>query len=131
MAITNSMVTGGYYAGGGGGGNGIGAGAIGGPVAGQMRINSVTGGAEAWTGHTWVPVNHTSPSPTDEDLKDSAWVPTISQLLDLWTVKFGTGWVGESEVADDFYRVAKTRLVGVNKLEKVQGRHATVYRIVE
>lgn len=133
MAITNPnnamMTNGGYpyvYAGGGGGGSG----AIGGPVAGQMRINSATGQAEAWTGHTWAPITSVNSNPSEEDLKDGAWAATISQLGDLWTVRFGSGWVGESEL-DDFYRIAKVRLEGLHKIEKVQGAKATVYRIVE
>jgi hypothetical protein len=64
------------------------------------------------------------------NLDEGAWDVPISQLVDLWTVRHGSKWVGEDEL-DDFYEVASTRLRQLNKLEQHYVNGKDVYRIVE
>ena len=64
------------------------------------------------------------------NLEEGAWDVPISQLVDLWTVRFGSKWVSTSEL-DEFYSVAVTRLNKLNKVEAHYVNGNNVYRIVE
>ena len=72
--------------------------------------------------------------PPRVNLNEGAWTVPISQLVDLWIVRFGSKWVDHEEIADDeFYQTACVRLEKMNKLEThhLQDRYMPVYRIVE
>lgn len=64
------------------------------------------------------------------NLDEGAWDVPISQLVDLWTVRFGSKWVSTSEL-DEFYSVAVTRLTRLNKVETHYVNGNNVHRIVE
>jgi hypothetical protein len=71
---------------------------------------------------------------TEKDLKHDGMKAPLSALVDMWTVRWGGEWVGETEFQnDDFWRLALIRLVGANKLEKhnLANQYASVYRIIE
>ena len=71
---------------------------------------------------------------TERDLKHEAMKAPLSALVDMWTVRWGGEWVGETEFQeDDFWRIALVRLTGANKLEKhnLATQYASVYRIIE
>jgi len=66
------------------------------------------------------------------NLEEGAWVAAISELENLWLVKFGSKWVQQHDL-DEFYKVAAARLIKANKVET---HHLTqislpVYRIIE
>jgi hypothetical protein len=68
------------------------------------------------------------------NLNEGAWTVPISQLVDLWIVKFGSKWVDHEDLADDdFYQVALVRLEKLGKVEThhLQDRYMPVYKIVE
>ena len=72
--------------------------------------------------------------PPKVNLSKGAWSVPISQLIDLWVVKFGGKWVDHKDiVSDEFYQIACLRLEKTGKLEThyLQDRHMPVYRIVE
>lgn len=72
--------------------------------------------------------------PPKVNLSEGAWSVPISQLIDLWVVKFGGKWVDHKDiVSDEFYQIACLRLERTGKLEThyLQNRHMPVYRIVE
>lgn len=72
--------------------------------------------------------------PPKVNLNEGAWTVPISQLVDLWIVRFGSKWVDHEEIAaDEFYQTACVRLEKMNKLEThhLQDRYMPVYRIVE
>jgi hypothetical protein len=101
-AMNTQSVSNIYYAGGGGGG-GTGV-AYGGGVVMEPPVN----------------------------LEEGAWVAAISELENLWLVKFGSKWVQHPEL-DEFYKVAVARLISAKKMET---HHLTqislpVYRIIE
>jgi hypothetical protein len=64
------------------------------------------------------------------DLNEGAWDVPISQLVDLWTVRYGSKWVREDEL-DEFYKITAKRLRPLNKLETHYVNGADVHRIVE
>jgi hypothetical protein len=71
---------------------------------------------------------------TEQDLKHDGMKAPLSALVDMWTVRWGGEWVGETEFQnDDFWRLALIRLVGANKLEKhnLANQYMAVYRIIE
>jgi hypothetical protein len=71
---------------------------------------------------------------TEQDLKHDAMKAPLSALVDMWTVRWGSEWVGETEFQeDDFWRIALVRLTGANKLEKhnLANQYMSVYRIIE
>jgi hypothetical protein len=71
---------------------------------------------------------------TEKDLKNDAMKAPLSALVDMWTVRWGSEWVGETEFQeDDFWRIALVRLTGANKLEKhnLANQYMSVYRIIE
>jgi hypothetical protein len=66
------------------------------------------------------------------NLEEGAWVASITELENLWLVKFGSKWVQHPEI-DEFYKVAEARLISAKKMET---HHLTqislpVYRIIE
>jgi hypothetical protein len=69
------------------------------------------------------------PSP---DLESGAWAAAISELENLWLVKFGSKWVHAPEL-DEFYQVACERLIKVKKMEShhITSISTPVYRIIE
>ena len=71
---------------------------------------------------------------TEKDLHNQAMKAPLSALVDMWTVRWGSEWVGETEFQeDDFWRIALVRLTGANKLEKhnLANQYMSVYRIIE
>jgi hypothetical protein len=71
---------------------------------------------------------------TERDLKHDAMKAPLSALVDMWIVRWGSEWVGETEFQeDDFWRIALVRLTGANKLEKhnLANQYMSVYRIIE
>jgi hypothetical protein len=72
--------------------------------------------------------------PPKVNLNEGAWSISISQLVDLWVVKFGSKWVDHEEiVSDEFYQIACTRLEKVGRMEMhhLQGHYMPVFKIVE
>jgi len=89
---------------------------------GAMNTQGMGGVFYAGTGDTAPPIN----------LEEGAWVAAISELENLWLVKFGSKWVQQHDL-DEFYKVAAARLIKANKVET---HHLTqislpVYRIIE
>ena len=66
------------------------------------------------------------------DLESGAWAAAISELENLWLVKFGSKWVHAPEL-DEFYQVACERLIKVKKMEShhITSISTPVYRIIE
>jgi hypothetical protein len=70
---------------------------------------------------------------TQEELNSGAMEANITELVDLWVIKFGDKWVSEDELREDrFWVLALLRLYGVDKLEKHQlfNQFKSVYRII-
>jgi hypothetical protein len=74
--------------------------------------------------------SHTPTPVHEEKLNEGAWDVPVSQLVDLWIVRYGSKWVNEDEL-DDFYEVASRRLRQLNKVESHYVNGMDVYRIVE
>jgi hypothetical protein len=71
---------------------------------------------------------------TEQDLRHEGMKAPLSALVDMWVVRWGSEWVGETEFQeDDFWRIALVRLTGANKLEKhnLANQYMSVYRIIE
>jgi hypothetical protein len=71
---------------------------------------------------------------TEQDLRHDGMKAPLSALVDMWTVRWGSEWVDETEFQeDDFWRIALVRLTGANKLEKhnLANQYQSVYRIIE
>jgi hypothetical protein len=71
---------------------------------------------------------------TEQDLRHEGMKAPLSALVDMWTVRWGSEWVSETEFQeDDFWRIALVRLTGANKLEKhnLANQYMSVYRIIE
>jgi hypothetical protein len=71
---------------------------------------------------------------TEQDLRHEGMKAPLSALLDMWTVRWGSEWVSETEFQEDnFWRIALVRLTGANKLEKhnLANQYMSVYRIIE
>lgn len=69
----------------------------------------------------------------EEELTSGAMEANITELIDLWVIKFGDRWVAEDELREDrFWTLALLRLYGVDKLEKHQlfNQFKSVYRII-
>ena len=69
----------------------------------------------------------------EEELTSGAMEANITELVDLWVIKFGDRWVAEDELREDrFWTLALLRLYGVDKLEKHQlfNQFKSVYRII-
>lgn len=66
------------------------------------------------------------------DLESGAWAAAVSELENLWLVKFGSKWVHAPEL-DEFYQVACERLIKVKKMEShhITSISTPVYRIIE
>ena len=86
------------------------------------------------TSSSWIsPYAQQTPIPVtipEEKLDEGAWDVPISQLVDLWIVRYGSKWVNEAEL-DEFYSVAAKRLKRLNKVEQHYVNASDVYRIVE
>jgi hypothetical protein len=70
----------------------------------------------------------------ENDLEHEAMQAPLSSLSDMWTMRWGTQWVGEQEfMDDDFWRLALLRLSGAGKLEKhnLVNQYHSVYRIID
>lgn len=70
----------------------------------------------------------------ENDLSHEAMQAPLSSLADMWTMRWGTQWVGEQEfMDDDFWRLALLRLSGAGKLEKhnLVNQYHSVYRIID
>jgi hypothetical protein len=70
----------------------------------------------------------------EADLEHQAMQAPLSSLSDMWTMRWGTQWVGEQEfMDDDFWRLALLRLSGAGKLEKhnLVNQYHSVYRIID
>jgi hypothetical protein len=63
-------------------------------------------------------------------LDEGAWDIPISQLVDLWTVRYGSKWVNEDEL-DEFYKITAKRLRALHKVESHYVNGNDVFRIVE
>jgi hypothetical protein len=63
-------------------------------------------------------------------LNEGAWDIPVSQLVDLWTVKYGSKWVQEDEL-DEFYKITAKRLRTLHKIESHYVNGNDVFRIVE
>jgi hypothetical protein len=74
--------------------------------------------------------SHTPTPVHEEKLNEGAWDVPVSQLVDLWIVRYGSKWVNEDEL-DGFYEVASRRLRQLNKVESHYVNGMDVYRIVE
>lgn len=69
----------------------------------------------------------------EEELNSGAMEANITELVDLWVIKFGDKWVSEDELREDrFWVLALLRLYGVDKVEKHQlfNQFKSVYRII-
>ena len=66
------------------------------------------------------------------DLESGAWAAAISELENLWLVKFGSKWVHQPQL-DEFYSVACARLINAKKMEShhITSISTPVYRIIE
>jgi len=64
------------------------------------------------------------------NLDEGAWDVPLSQLVDLWTVRYGSKWVNEDEL-DEFYKITAKRLRTLHKIESHYVNGNDVYRIVE
>jgi len=89
---------------------------------GAINTQGMGGVFYAGVGATDPPVN----------LESGAWAAAISELENLWLVKFGSKWVQNVDM-DEFYQVVCKRLISAGKLET---HHLTqislpVYRIIE
>jgi hypothetical protein len=93
---------------------------------GNMTLGGAATSTSAWWNQTPVPID----LPREEKLDEGAWDVAISQLVDLWVVRYGSRWVNESEL-DEFYKVAAKRLRPLNKIEMHFVNSMDVYRIVE
>jgi hypothetical protein len=86
------------------------------------------------TGNVTLPYPHyQNPIPIEvptENLNEGAWDVPISQLVDLWTVRYGSKWVNDDEL-DEFYEIAAKRLRALHKVESHYVNGNDVFRIVE
>jgi hypothetical protein len=102
-------------------------------------IEAVTGSITLSTANYPATANITQPygqfkALTEQDLKHDGMKAPLSALVDMWTVRWGSEWVGEVNFQeDDFWRIALVRLTGANKLEKhnLANQYMSVYRIIE
>ncbi len=63
-------------------------------------------------------------------LDEGAWDVPISQVVDLWTVRYGSKWVNADEL-DEFYEITAKRLRALHKVESHYVNGNDVFRIVE
>lgn len=100
----------------------------------QALANSGNITLAAGTGASWTTLGmHSSPIPievTQHNLDEGAWDVPVSQLVDLWVVRYGSKWVDESDL-DEFYEIAARRLRALHKVESHYVNGKDVYRIVE
>ena len=94
---------------------------------GNLTLASGTGASWTTLGMQSSPIPITVPQ---HNLEEGAWDVPVSQLVDLWVVRYGSKWVNSDEL-DEFYEVAARRLRALNKLETHFVNSMDVYRIVE
>lgn len=71
--------------------------------------------------------------PSEEEMGSGAMEASISELVDMWVIKFGEKWVNEEDLREDrFWTLVLVRLYGVDKVEKMQlfNQFKSVYRII-
>lgn len=71
--------------------------------------------------------------PSEEEMSSGAMEASISELVDMWVIKFGEKWVNEEDLREDrFWTLVLVRLYGVDKVEKMQlfNQFKSVYRII-
>jgi hypothetical protein len=94
--------------------------------AGNLTLGgALTANTASWWSQAPIPIEV-----PQHNLNEGAWDVAISQLVDLWVVKYGSAWVNESEL-DEFYLIAAKRLRVLHKLEQHYVNGTDVYRIVE
>jgi hypothetical protein len=104
----------------------------------QAHINAHQQALGAYTTTTtspsWTTLGmQSSPIPIEvpvHKLDEGAWDIPISQLVDLWTVRYGSKWVNEDEL-DEFYKITAKRLRALHKVESHYVNGNDVFRIVE
>ena len=89
---------------------------------GAINTQGMGGVFYAGNGDTAPPVN----------LEEGAWAAAISELENLWLVKYGSKWVHQPQL-DEFYKVVCDRLVAAGKIEShhITSISTPVYRIIE
>jgi hypothetical protein len=60
----------------------------------------------------------------DDPNKREAYAIPLSTLVDLWRTKFGDVWIDVSELEDQFWLDASSRLHRNNLMEEVEFRHS-------
>lgn len=71
--------------------------------------------------------------PLEDELKEGVMAATISELIDMWVVRFGDTWVSEATLQDDrFWVLASARLKATRNLEthSIFNQFKVVYRII-
>lgn len=96
----------------------------------HIYTSNGTGAFYPTTANPYLAQNQTPLEIPTINLEEGAWDVPISQLVDLWTVRYGSKWVDESEL-DEFYKVASQRLRTLNKVESHFVNGKDVFRIVE
>ena len=102
-------------------------------VTGSVTLTTANTGNVIWNSNVNQPYGQFKVL-TEQDLKHDAMKAPLSALVDMWTVRWGSEWVSETEFQeDDFWRIALVRLTGANKLEKhnLANQYMSVYRIIE
>jgi hypothetical protein len=102
-------------------------------VTGSVTLTTANTGNVIWNSNVNQPYGQFKVL-TEQDLKHDAMKAPLSALVDMWTVRWGSEWVSETEFQeDDFWRIALVRLTGANKLEKhnLANQYTSVYRIIE
>jgi 3-oxoacyl-ACP reductase-like protein len=72
--------------------------------------------------------------PTMDDIHNhAAFKASLTELSDLWRIRYGNDWVNIDKVVnDDFYSMAAQRLMRTNRLEShtiSSPRYTTVYKL--
>lgn len=96
---------------------------------GQLSNNNLTLTTNGTAG-LWASQNAYQNPIGKTNLDEGAWDVAITQLYDLWVVKFGSRWVRHDEL-DEFYTIAAARLGKLFKVEQHYVNMHNVYRIVE
>lgn len=72
--------------------------------------------------------------PSEDELKEGVMAASISELKDMWLVRFGDTWVSEDTLQDDrFWVLASARLKATRNLEahSLFNQFKVVYRIIQ
>jgi hypothetical protein len=69
------------------------------------------------------------------DLDKPVYKASLTELEDLWRVKYGTGWTPLEEItrADETYKAIAQRLLAASRLERHQlaDTHVEVFKLIE